>query len=36
MELNGRLIALIDREVGFDDGRHMPGDPALWRKVRGS
>ncbi len=29
--LNARLNALIAREVGIDDGSHMPGDPGLWR-----
>ena len=30
MELNDRLNALIEREVGEDLGAHMPGDPSIW------
>ena len=33
MALNTKLNALIDREVGLDDGSYMPGDPALWRRT---
>ncbi len=33
MGLNAKLNGLIDREVGLDDGTHMPGDPALWRHI---
>ncbi len=32
MGLNEKLNALIEREVGVDDGSHMPGDPDLWRR----
>ena len=31
LELNGRLNALIAREVGPDDGRHLPGPRFQWR-----
>jgi hypothetical protein len=32
LALNVRLNELISREVGVDDGSHMPGNPERWRK----
>lgn len=33
LSLNSRLNVLIGREVGIDDGSHMPGDPRQWRRA---
>lgn len=30
MSMNDKLNALIEREVGVDDGSYLPGDPAYW------
>ena len=31
LDLNARVNALIDREVGLDDGSHLPGPPETWK-----
>ena len=31
LSLNARLNALIEQEIGHDDGQHMPGPEAIWR-----
>lgn len=31
LQMNGKLNRLIAREIGIDDGRHMPGPDFIWR-----
>lgn len=31
LSLNNRLNALVEREVGIDDGRHLPGSAFQWK-----